>query len=98
MYLDDMDYSDRVDDSRLYQARREIVPRRASTGASSVTGRFIDTAPSDDGWGQFVDTEEADKELIRHSRILSRKEIPSIPINASDYDGCDFDGWNSTWF
>ena len=37
------------------------------------------TISMDDSWGQFVDTAEAEKELVRHSKILSRKETPSIP-------------------
>lgn len=28
----------------------------------------------DDAWGLFVDTEEQDAELIRHSKVLSRRE------------------------
>ena len=32
----------------------------------------------DDGWGLFVDTEERDAELTRHSKVLSRREIGRI--------------------
>ena len=34
----------------------------------------------DDTWGLFVDTEEAEKELVKHSGVLSRKELPNAPL------------------
>ncbi|CAB9518381.1 expressed unknown protein [Seminavis robusta] len=49
--------------------RRQIIPRRSSTGSTT-----------DDSWGQFVDTAEAERELIRHSRVLSKRELPRHSI------------------
>ena len=33
----------------------------------------IDTWESDDAWGQFVDPAEAEQQLIRSSKILSKR-------------------------
>lgn len=57
--------------------RRPILPRH------STTATIAHTLSSDDSWGQFIDTAEADQELVRHSRVLSRKEMPAALYNNS---------------
>ena len=36
------------------------------------------TSSMEDSWGQFVDTAEAERELVRNSKVLSRKEAPRL--------------------
>lgn len=59
-------------------SRRQIISRRSSAPTMASYGLALIEESS---WGQFVDTAEAEKELVRHSRVLSRKEIPSsVPL------------------
>lgn len=47
---------------------------RHSSHASSQQCRWLSFSEMDDGpWGQFVDTAEAEEEIIRHSKILSKR-------------------------
>jgi hypothetical protein len=60
---------------------RQIISRRSSTGSTNAPSMSRTTVFCEDTWGQFVDTAEAEKELVRHSRVLSKKESPTIRIN-----------------
>jgi len=48
-------------------------PSRGSSFYSSLQQDFP-LADEDDSWGLFVDCEESEAEMIRHSKILSRRE------------------------
>jgi len=48
-------------------------PSRGSSFYSSVHQDFP-FVDEDDSWGLFVDCEESEAEIIRHSKILSRRE------------------------
>jgi len=45
---------------------------RTYDGADSSIGS-TDQMDERDSWGQFVDTAEAEEEIIRHSKILSKR-------------------------
>ncbi|GKY98476.1 hypothetical protein MPSEU_000804900 [Mayamaea pseudoterrestris] len=55
--------------------RDQALPSRRSSNASSQQGgRWMSYSEADEGiWGQFVDTAEAEAEIIRHSKILSKR-------------------------
>lgn len=53
--------------------------KHISGGCGMIFARQGSTE-ADDSWGQFVDTAEAEQEIVKHSRVLSRKELPEIPV------------------
>ena len=65
-------------------------------GSSCNTRRCKSTPTLDDSWGQFVDTAEAEKELVRNSKVLSRKEAHRLPpgYHHTRHPTCWHDQWN----
>jgi hypothetical protein len=53
--------------------------RRAPAGGNVVVNeihpqpRYKESRDDQDSWGQFIDTAEAEDEMIRHSKILSKR-------------------------
>jgi hypothetical protein len=54
--------------------------RRVSKGGDSVAAdeirqqtRYEESRDDQDFWGQFIDTAEAEDEMVRHSKILSKR-------------------------
>ena len=71
-----------------HAGRRQIISdvcqnaqrRRCSTGAMMpFNDNELDVDGNDDHWGQFVDPAEAENEITKYSRILSRKEVSRVP-------------------
>ena len=66
-------------------SRRHIMPRRSSS-ASIQSYDYPRHEQCESSWGQWVDVAEADKEIVRHSRVLSRKELAhTVPLGPPQY-------------
>lgn len=55
----------------LFPSSSQITSRSRTSSFSSCSSE----ADSDDLWGQFVDTAEAENELIRHSKVLTQRYL-----------------------
>mmetsp|Transcript_452 Transcript_452/g.1261 ORF Transcript_452/g.1261 Transcript_452/m.1261 type:complete len:120 (-) Transcript_452:690-1049(-) len=56
---------------RRANSRNPLPPAAASSAGTSTVKKNLSFTSMDDGWGQYVDTAEAEHEIAQRSRFLS---------------------------
>ena len=57
----------------LLQHTQRLQDSKQEQGGARRGNWLSGSEPEDGPWGQFVDTAEAEEELVRHSKILSKR-------------------------